>query len=156
MKVLQSDIPGMEEPTLPPTLTIRGDACQLLRAGTMYRPHVGQEVVLWGEPSSVFLDDWIRFQVLAQLAIKDNGGMMKLNETEELKDMFGRMWSELSEHIVSWTWADLQGKPLPPPSYIQVRGLPISEFMFMCLGFMQLAPRGSAAILSMPETKEES
>jgi hypothetical protein len=124
--------PEKRERTLPPAKVVRGETYQVTQNHKTYYPHVGEEVCFVGEASNGFIEDVLRYQALATKALQAGGGMLDLDENQEMAEVIERLRVELTQHIESWTWTDFRGAPLSdPPTVETVRGLPFLEFFFL-------------------------
>lgn len=119
-----------------PDRTISGDAYQVLRDGEVYTPHSGEEVTIRGEVSNGFIEDLMRFQVLAVEALGDGTNMLTVEVNAEMAALLASLRQELAKHVVSWTWTDSQGLDLPPPTLDTLRDLPFGEFFFLVSALM--------------------
>ncbi len=120
----------------PPERVLRGEDFPLEENGETYYPHAGEHIHLQGQPSNGFLQDLVRFGYLLALA-KEAGGMLDLAEGSELDLLFDRVRSELSDHIVRWTWTDASGRKLPVhPSPMDIRKITTAELLGIAYAFI--------------------
>jgi len=103
--------------------------------GTTYYPHVGEEVWFLGAPSVTFIQNSLRFQLLAVLAVKEGGAFIDLDELSEWGVVLDAVRTELTKHIVSWTWTDLHDAPLDSPSADSLLAIPIGELLWLMNAF---------------------
>lgn len=114
----------------PPARVVRGEDFPLTRDGETYYPHAGEEVRFLGEPSAGFVQSLVRFGYLLILAMKEDGGMLSVEDGSELDKLFEFMARELSDRIQSWTWTDAAGRELPEhPSAADLLAISLAELV---------------------------
>jgi len=114
----------------PPARVVRGEDFPIVRDEVTYYPHAGEEVRFIGEPSNGFTQDLVRLAYLLKLATREESGMLRIEDGEELERLFESIRLELEGHIQSWTWTDSTGRELPEhPTVEDLRTITLAELM---------------------------
>lgn len=130
-----------------PIRVVPSDDCEVVVGGVESHPHTGETVSLrgWFDMDALCLM-YDFAELLGQVAASEDEEALRLITTSD--PLLEKFIGALAPLVVSWTWTDAAGKPLPQPhlNAAAFRALSLGELVYLAL---LAAPRS-------PEEKKEN
>lgn len=125
---------------------VPSDDCAVMVDGVESHPHRGEIVTLagWFDMDALCLMYRLG-DLLDQAAVSEDEEAFRLLNTGDA--LLEKFIGTLAERVVSWTWTDASGKPLPQPheNADAFRALTLDEFVYLSLLAAPKLPEGQKA-----------
>lgn len=109
-----------------PPRTISSDDLVVTVDGVEYRPHEGESITVRGQASWQLLADTTQM-----FGLYKRIGDLDPTEQRLAAESSDRLFAELARLIISWTWTDDDGEPMPDPSPEVLRSCTLDEFQWL-------------------------
>jgi len=125
-----------------PTRTVPSDDCEVVLGGIECCPHEGEIVSLcgWFDMGALILM-YDLGELLGRVIASEEEEALRLIESSD--PLLNKFIDALTPLIVSWTWTDAAGKPLPQPhlNAAVLKALSLGELIYLALLATPRAPK---------------